>query len=88
MYAAEGVISLMDASVKPEKLRELTGEELTGKIKEYKTELFNLRFQNAVGHLKNTSRIREVRKTIARLMTIAAEKAAEAGKEAGGKDAQ
>ncbi|MBR0204262.1 MAG: 50S ribosomal protein L29, partial [Synergistaceae bacterium] len=34
-----------------------------------------LRFQNAVGHLKNTSRIREVRKTIARLLTIASEKA-------------
>ncbi|MBQ3449428.1 MAG: 50S ribosomal protein L29 [Synergistaceae bacterium] len=61
--------------MKPEKLRELTGEELAGKIKEYKTELFNLRFQNAVGHLKNTSRIREVKKTIARLLTIATEKA-------------
>jgi len=65
----------MDASVKPEKLRELTSEEIAGKVKEYKTELFNLRFQNAVGHLKNTSRIREVRKTIARLLTIASEKA-------------
>jgi large subunit ribosomal protein L29 len=65
----------MDASVKSEKLRELTNEELAGKIKEYKTELFNLRFQNAVGHLKNTSRIREVKKTIARLLTIATEKA-------------
>lgn len=75
MFVAEGVISLMDASVKPEKLRELTSEEIAGKIKEYKTELFNLRFQNAVGHLKNTSRIRDVRKTIARLMTIAGEKA-------------
>ncbi len=76
MSEAEGVINLMDASVKPEKLRELNGDEIAGKIKEYKTELFNLRFQNAVGHLKNTSRIREVRKTIARLMTIASEKAA------------
>ena len=65
----------MDASVKPDKLRELTREELAGKVKEYKTELFNLCFQNAVGHLKNTSRIREVRKTIARLLTIASEKA-------------
>ncbi|MBQ9403428.1 MAG: 50S ribosomal protein L29 [Synergistaceae bacterium] len=65
----------MDASVKPDKLREMTREELAGKVKEYKTELFNLRFQNAVGHLKNTSRIREVRKTIARLLTIASEKA-------------
>lgn len=66
----------MDANVKPEKLRELTSEEISGKIKEYKTELFNLRFQNAVGHLKNTSRIREVKKTIARLMTVLSEKAA------------
>ena len=65
----------MDANMKPAKLRELTAEEIAWKIKEYKTELFNLRFQNAVGRLKNTSRIREVRKTIARLMTIAYEKA-------------
>ena len=65
----------MDASVKPDKLRELTREELAGKVNEYKTELFNLRFQNAVGHLKNTSRIHDVRKTIARLLTIATEKA-------------
>ncbi|MBQ3646471.1 MAG: 50S ribosomal protein L29 [Synergistaceae bacterium] len=64
------------ANVKTEKLRELTLEEIAGKVKEYKTELFNLRFQNAVGHLKNTSRIREVRKTVARLLTIASEKAA------------
>ena len=63
------------ANVKTEKLRELTLEEIAGKVKEYKTELFNLRFQNAVGHLKNTARIREVRKTIARLLTIASEKA-------------
>ncbi|MBQ7545276.1 MAG: 50S ribosomal protein L29 [Synergistaceae bacterium] len=65
----------MNANEKPAKLRELSSEEIAGKIKEYKTELFNLRFQNAVGHLKNTSRIREVRKTIARLLTIATEKA-------------
>ena len=64
----------MDASVKPQKLRELSPQELNDKVKEFKTELFNLRFQNAVGHLKNTSRIKEVRKTIARLLTIANEK--------------
>ena len=69
----------MDASMKPAKLRELSTDEIAGKIKEYKTELFNLRFQNAVGHLKNTSRIREVRHTIARLMTIATEKASTEG---------
>ena len=65
----------MNANEKPAKLREMTRDEISGKLKEYKTELFNLRFQNAVGHLKNTSRIRDVRKIIARLLTIATEKA-------------
>lgn len=69
----------MNANEKPAKLRELSSDEIAGKIKEYKTELFNLRFQNAVGHLKNTSRIREVRHTIARLMTIATEKSTAEG---------
>lgn len=60
----------MDAT----KLRELTLDELQEKYSQYKEELFNLRFQNAVGQLKNTSRIRDVRKTIARVLTIAEEK--------------
>ena len=60
----------MDAT----KLRELSLEELQEQYRQYKEELFNLRFQNAVGQLKNTSRIREVRKTIARVLTIAGEK--------------
>ena len=60
----------MDAT----KLRELTLDELQEKYSQYKEELLNLRFQNAVGQLKNTSRIRDVRKTIARVLTIAGEK--------------
>ena len=60
----------MDAT----KLRELGLEELQEKYRQYKEELFNLRFQNAVGQLKNTSRIRDVRKIIARVLTIADEK--------------
>ncbi|MBQ3626602.1 MAG: 50S ribosomal protein L29 [Synergistaceae bacterium] len=55
-------------------LRELSVEELQDRYRQYKEELFNLRFQNAVGQLKNTSRIREVRKIIARVLTIAGEK--------------
>nr|MBQ6739605.1 50S ribosomal protein L29 [Synergistaceae bacterium] len=51
-------------------LRELSVEELQDRYRQYKEELFNLRFQNAVGQLKNTSRIREVRKIIARVLTI------------------
>lgn len=60
----------MDAT----KLRELSLEELQAQYRQYKEELFNLRFQNAVGQLKNTSRIRDVRKTIARVLTVAGEK--------------
>lgn len=55
-------------------LRELTVEELRAKHVQFKEELFNLRFQNAVGQLKNTSRIREVKRTIARVLTILQEK--------------
>ena len=60
----------MDAT----KLRNLSLEELQEQYRRYKEELFNLRFQNAVGQLKNTSRIRDVRKSIARVLTIAGEK--------------
>ena len=55
-------------------LREMTVEELMNKPDQFKEELFNLRFQNAVGQLKNTSRIKEVKKTIARVLTIVHEK--------------
>jgi large subunit ribosomal protein L29 len=67
----------MDAT----KLRELGLDELQEKYRQYKEELFNLRFQNAIGQLKNTSRIRDVRKTIARVLTIAGEKARAMAKE-------
>ena len=60
----------MDAT----KLRELNLEELQEQYRRYKEELFNLRFQNAVGQLKNTSHIRDVRKIIARVLTVAGEK--------------
>ena len=55
-------------------LRDLTLDELNEKHKQCKEELFNLRFQNAIGQLKNTSRIKDVRKTIARVLTIVREK--------------
>ena len=49
-------------------------EELKGQSVEAKKELFNLRFQNATNQLDNTSRIKEVRKNIARIQTIITEK--------------
>lgn len=60
--------------MQPKELRDLTVEELQEKHRQYKEELFNLRFQNAIGQLGNTSRIKEVRKTIARVLTVKREK--------------
>ena len=56
--------------MKTNELRELTTEELTKKIHECKEELFSLRMQKATGMLENPARIRELRKTVARINTI------------------
>ncbi|HHY46708.1 MAG TPA: 50S ribosomal protein L29 [Firmicutes bacterium] len=55
-------------------VRDLTSEELEKKLKDLKEELFNLRFQIATGQLDNPMRIREVRKTIARVKTVLRER--------------
>ena len=58
-------------------LEELKGQSVTdlnAQLVEDKKELFNLRFQNATNQLDNTSRIKEVRKNIARIQTIITEK--------------
>ena len=52
--------------------------ELADELTAAKKELFNLRFQNATNQLDNTSRIKEVRKNIARIQTIISQKAKEA----------
>ena len=58
-----------------EELKNKSVEELNQELVTAKKELFNLRFQNATNQLDNTSRIKEVRKTIARIQTIITEKA-------------
>ena len=55
-------------------IRDLTTEEIIKKIDETKEELFNLRFQQATGNLEKPSRIRELRKTVARLKTVLRER--------------
>ena len=60
-----------------EELKGKTSAELNEELVAAKKELFNLRFQNATNQLDNTSRIKDVRKNIARIQTIMAEKAAE-----------
>ena len=57
-----------------ESLRDKTSDELNQEIVTAKKELFNLRFQNATNQLDNTSRIREVRKNIARIQTVMTQK--------------
>jgi large subunit ribosomal protein L29 len=51
-------------------LRDLSDEELRGKLRELQEELFNLRFQLATGQIENVGRIRTVRRDIARLKTV------------------
>ena len=57
-----------------EELKGKTPAELNEELVAAKKELFNLRFQNATNQLDNTSRIKEVRKNIARIQTIITEK--------------
>ena len=57
-----------------EELNNKTAAELAQELVAAKKELFNLRFQNATNQLDNTSRIKEVRKNIARIQTVITEK--------------
>ena len=54
----------------PTELRELDVDELESRLAEAKRELFNLRFQVVTGQLDNVSRIRQVRRDVARIKTI------------------
>ena len=58
-----------------EDLKTKSAAELNEELVAAKKELFNLRFQNATNQLDNTSRIKEVRKNIARIQTVIAQKA-------------
>lgn len=55
-------------------IRKLSTEEIMKKIESNKEELFNLRFSQATGNLEKTSRIRELRKEVARMKTIIRER--------------
>ena len=57
-----------------DELRELHDDELETRLREAKEELFNLRFQMATGQLDNNRRIREVKRDIARVLTIQQER--------------
>ncbi|MBX3596202.1 MAG: 50S ribosomal protein L29 [Rhizobiaceae bacterium] len=61
--------------MKASNIRTKTADELNTELAGLKKEQFNLRFQKATGQLEKTGRIKEVRRDIARIKTIAAEKA-------------
>jgi large subunit ribosomal protein L29 len=61
--------------MKASELRELTGEELEQKLGDARRELFNLRLQQTSGQLEKPSRVRAVRKDIARMQTVAQQQA-------------
>ncbi|HJX30866.1 MAG TPA: 50S ribosomal protein L29 [Thermodesulfobacteriota bacterium] len=56
--------------MKPKEIRDLSSEEMLQKEKDLTEELFNLKFQSAMGQLENTMRVKQVKKDIARVKTI------------------
>jgi large subunit ribosomal protein L29 len=58
------------------KIRALSVEEINKKIAELKEELFNLKFQAALGNLEKPARMNEIKRTIARMKTVLTEKQA------------
>ncbi len=61
--------------MKAVEIRKISTTDLEKRIVELKAELFNLRFQLAVGQLENTARIMQVKKTVAQMKTIISERA-------------
>ena len=57
-----------------EELKQMSVEELSAKLKELKEEYFNLRFQHEINQLDNPQKIVEVKRNIARVMTVLSEK--------------
>ena len=55
-------------------VRKMTVEEINAKIAELKEELFNLKFQAALGNIENPARMNEIKKNIARMKTVITEK--------------
>ena len=62
--------------MKPADIRAMTIDQIDDEVLKLKKERFNLRFQRATGQLENTSRVREVRRDIARIRTVAQQKRA------------
>lgn len=64
---------MKDSRIKPDEIREMGADQMKEKLGELKKELFNLRFQNDVGQLENTSTLSNIKKDIAKFYTISKE---------------
>jgi large subunit ribosomal protein L29 len=71
--------------MKPADIRAMTIDQIDDEVLKLKKEHFNLRFQRATGQLENTARVREVRRDIARLKTVAQQKRQGPAKQAASK---
>ena len=60
----------MKAKEQRSKLRDMTDEELMSKERDLREDYFKMKFQHGVGQLENTSRLNQIRKEIARVMTV------------------
>ena len=60
--------------MKTKDVRNLDNDQLVEKVREFREELFNLRFRNSTGELENTARLREAKRSLARALTIAGER--------------
>ena len=67
--------------MKPSEIREKKDSELNSKLQDFRKELFNLRFQHAIGQLGNTQRLTTVKRNIARILTILRERKLEQANE-------
>lgn len=72
----------MTTAMKPEKIREMSDEELINQDKDLSDQLFRLRFQLSVGQTESLKKIRELRKDIARVKTIRRERQTQQAREA------
>jgi large subunit ribosomal protein L29 len=60
--------------MKTKDVRNLDNDQLVDKVREFREELFNLRFRNSTGELENTARLGEAKRSLARTLTIARER--------------
>ena len=69
--------------MKTKEARNLDDDQLVEKVREFREELFNLRFRNATGELENTARLGEARRSLARALTIAKQRGIDVERELG-----